>query len=215
MVPGLTVVMAVKQLDRAKSRLAHAGDRRALVLAMFEDTLDAVAAADVPRIVVVSPDPLILDRAGTRGAVARRELDRPGAGLNAALRHGAAQARDDVLYLQADLPALRSESLVAAIKAAQAHPASFVADRHRTGTALVYVARGTRFTPAFGPDSADAHRLAGAVELDPAQTRWPDLRCDVDTAVDLAACLRLGVGRRTSAVTQAAHADDGRRDRVR
>lgn len=226
MVPGLTAVLAVKQLDRAKSRLARADadERRRLVLAMFEDTLDAVTAAGVPRIVVVSPDPVVLDRTRERGGIARREQDGPGSalttaprqgGLNAALRYGAARARGDVLYLQADLPALRAESLGAAIDAARAHPASFVADRHRTGTALLYVRRGAEFTPEFGADSAAAHRRAGAVELDPEHARWPDLRCDVDTEADLAACLRLGAGRHTSAVVCVAHTDDGTRDRAR
>lgn len=218
MLPGLTAVLAVKQLDRAKSRLPHpdAAHRRALVLAMFEDTLDAVAAAGVGRIVVVSPDALVRQPAREHGALARHEGRGPG-GLNAALHHGAADAPGAVLYLQADLPAVRPESLRAAIDAAQGRSASFVADRHRTGTALLYVARGDGFAPAFGTASAAAHRAAGAAELDPAHTRWPDLRCDVDTEADLAAALRLGAGPRTVAVLRHARrvpSDDDTRDRV-
>lgn len=201
MVPGLTAVMAVKRLDRAKSRLSHtgAGGRQSLVLAMFHDTLAAVVAAGVARIVVVSPDPLIRARAAERGATTRVDPVLPGGpDLNAALTHGAAGAQGDVVYLQADLPSLRAETVSAAVETAQAHPVSFVADRHRTGTALLYVARGTPFTPRFGPDSADAHRRAGAVELDPGRTGWADLRCDVDTPDDLAACVTLGVGEATA-----------------
>ena len=109
-----------------------------------------------------------------------------------------------MVYLQADLPALRAESFGAALAAAAAHPASFVADRHRTGTALLTVRAGAGVVPAFGPDSAAAHRAAGAVELDPQLKSWPDLRCDVDTPGDLRIAADLGVGPRTRAVLSAA-----------
>ncbi|WP_344782245.1 2-phospho-L-lactate guanylyltransferase [Gordonia caeni] len=199
----ITVVLALKELQHAKSRLAAEpaalGDRAALVAAMFADTVDAVRAAGAQTIVVVSPDPQVHRTARALGALA---LDEPAgaSGLNAALRHGAAAATGGVVYLQADLPALRAETFGAALAAAAAYPAAFVADRHRTGTALLAVGAGIGVRPAFGPDSAAAHRAAGAVELDPQQRWWPDLRCDVDTPGDLRIASDLGVGPRTRAV---------------
>src|ERR1700746_866788 len=88
-----TVVMPVKVLAEAKSRLASlAGPRRAeLALALASDTVTAVlASAAVPRVIVISDD--------QGAAVGRAALgalvvpDEPRAGLNPALRHGARYA---------------------------------------------------------------------------------------------------------------------------
>ncbi|MCK0437994.1 2-phospho-L-lactate guanylyltransferase [Gordonia alkaliphila] len=205
---GVTVVLALKALRHAKSRLGDeyhpAADRERLVAAMFADTVDAVRSAGRHDVVVVSPDPQVRELTRSLGA---RAVDDPGGGLNAALARGAVGAGGTVVYLQADLPALRAESFAVAVAAAGRLPAAFVADRHGTGTALLTVAAGAAFTPAFGSDSAAAHRAAGAVELDPSGTRWPDLRCDVDTPDDLRAAIVLGVGRRTDAAMLVAQSD--------
>ncbi|GAA4746161.1 2-phospho-L-lactate guanylyltransferase [Gordonia alkaliphila] len=195
---GVTVVLALKALCHAKSRLGDEyhpdADRERLVAAMFTDTVAAVRSAGHHDVVVVSPDPQVRDLTRRLGA---RAVSEPGGGLNAALAHGAAGADGTVVYLQADLPALRAESFAEAVAAAGRLPVAFVADRHGTGTALLAVAAGVAFTPAFGTDSAAAHRAGGAVELDPSGTRWPDLGCDVDTPDDLRAAVALGVGPRT------------------
>lgn len=225
----VTVVLALKELRRAKSRLAgavgSAEQREQLVAAMFADTVVAAQQSGVERLVVVSPDPRVRALAAELGVHGLDEpaggaaAGAPARGLNAALRHGAAAARlagaRTVVYLQADLPALTPASLRAAIEAAGAHPAAFVADRPGDGTALLAVGPGSDFPPAFGADSAAAHRNAGAVELDPQRHRWPDLRCDVDTPEDLRAAAALGLGPRTAAVHGGTAVQDGARDRRR
>jgi len=198
----LAVVLAVKELAHAKSRLTGRDvpphERPALVAAMFADTVEAVRAAGPAVIAVVSPDPALRSRAAELGALI---VDDPGDGLNAALVAGAAAAYARlpiarVAFLQADLPALRTDSLVGALSAAAPHRAAFVADRDGTGTVLLTGAPG--LTPAFGAGSATAHRDSGAVELDRAARRWPDLRTDVDTVADLAQARRLGLGQHTA-----------------
>ncbi|WP_228461651.1 2-phospho-L-lactate guanylyltransferase [Gordonia spumicola] len=200
------VVLAVKALDDAKSRLrplprAH-DDRPTLVAAMLADTLDAVTAIGPRRVVVVSPDARVHEIAAGAGATAVDEpVDAPAGWtpLNAALARGAAATDASVIvYLQADLPALGPDSLRAALDAAASlddAPAAFVADRDGSGTAMLVAVRG--FAPLFGGGSARAHRAAGAVELDPDRLRWPDLRTDIDTPADLAAARSLGLGPRT------------------
>ncbi|MDR2280458.1 MAG: 2-phospho-L-lactate guanylyltransferase [Gordonia sp. (in: high G+C Gram-positive bacteria)] len=204
-----TVVLAVKALDDAKSRLrplppAH-DDRPALGIAMLTDTLSAVAAARPRRIVVVSPDVRVHAVASGFGAVT---VDEPTArpegwtALNAALAHGASEFAGPIAYLQADLPAMRAESLEEALDEASdalVHaPAAFVSDRAGTGTALLVA--GGSFRPLFGVDSAAAHRAAAAAELDPGHTLWSDLRTDIDTPEDLAAAREIGLGPATSAL---------------
>jgi 2-phospho-L-lactate/phosphoenolpyruvate guanylyltransferase len=114
-----TVLLPVKVLARAKSRLAVlAGERRReLALALASDTVAAVAACpEVARVVVVTSDPVAgpllaalgaiivadepdalsvsLGSLGTAGAAAPAVLGELGVqdALNAALRHGAAVA---------------------------------------------------------------------------------------------------------------------------
>jgi 2-phospho-L-lactate/phosphoenolpyruvate guanylyltransferase len=195
----LDLVVPVKRLDRAKSRLVGAadggvGDPRAhadLVVAIALDTVIAASAADgVRNVVVVTSDPMltaVLRAEGIR-CVAESEP-----GLNEAYRHGASMLGPHVGALQADLPALRSAELAAAIAAADGKRA-FVPDRQGTGTTLLIGAPDEPLDPRFGVGSAEAHRTSGAIEL---IGDWPSLRCDVDTEADLAVAAELGLGART------------------
>lgn len=145
-----TVLLPVKVLARAKSRLAVlAGDRRGeLALALASDTVAAVLACpEVARVVVVTSDPVAGPLLAGLGAVivadepAGRRPDggsphgkTPGAAagdtgpqdaLNAALRHGAGVAArrwpgTGLAALTADLPALSPGELAAALLRAAA-----------------------------------------------------------------------------------------------
>ena len=195
-----TAVIPVKPLDGAKSRLRGAvpdGWHVELALAMVRDTVAAVLACPAVRDVLVVTD----DPAATRAAAAlgsRVVPDRPGAGLNAALRFGAdviAGVTRPRAALAADLPALRPDELAAAL--ALAVRRSFVADADGTGTVLLAAPPGVALDPRFGADSAAAHTASGARALD---GDWPGLRHDVDTAADLWSAMTLGTGPHTSAL---------------
>ncbi len=202
--PGWSVVIPVKRLDAAKTRLRNAvpdvaHDR--LVLAICLDTVSAaVQCPAVARVVAVTDDPQAAGALHGLGALVI--ADEPGAGLNPAVVHGALTAarmapRAPVAVVSADLPALRPAELAAALKAAAAHRRSFVADAGGTGTTLLAVAAGDALNPAYGPRSRTAHAASGAVELD---GDWPSLRRDVDTAADLAAAQALGLGAHSAAL---------------
>lgn len=221
---AVDVVVPLKRLDQAKSRLAgaSAGSRahRELVLALLRDTLAAARAARrVRRLVVVTAEEHLARECAADGPGPEIVQD-PGGGLNAALRAAAAhlaapgpggsrRAVAAVAALQADLPALRAAELDDALAVAlalvaapaptappSAATAAFVADRQRTGTTLLVTAPDRVPDPRFGPGSAGAHAAAGAVALDGA---WPGLRADVDTPADLARARTLGCGPATSA----------------
>jgi 2-phospho-L-lactate guanylyltransferase len=197
-----SVIVPVKRPEVAKTRLADvAGPRRAeLARAFAADTITAaIQCAEVGEVVVVTDDAQAARDAADRGAVVVD--DAPEAGLNAALRHGAAAARQlrpgaPVAALSADLPALRSAELAAALRAAAAHPTSFVGDAAGIGTTLYAVTDPAMFEPMFGGRSRAAHRAGGAVEIDRTDIR--SVRRDVDTSVDLWDAIRLGVGVRTA-----------------
>ncbi|MGB5111361.1 MAG: 2-phospho-L-lactate guanylyltransferase [Mycobacterium sp.] len=195
--PEVGLLIAVKRLAVAKTRLApvlSASARESLVLAMLVDTVSAASAARaVSSITVVTPDP---DAAAAARELGARVLMDPTPDghhdpLNNALRAAeAASAAPNVVVLQGDLPALKSHELTEAIAVAQHQPRSFVSDRHGIGTSALF-AFGAPLDPRFGLESTRRHTDSGAVEL---IGNWPGLRCDIDTPDDLAAALRLGLG---------------------
>ncbi|WP_163547076.1 2-phospho-L-lactate guanylyltransferase [Candidatus Frankia nodulisporulans] len=210
-----TVLLPLKNLDRAKSRLQRS-DRRRLALAMALDTVTAVLALAPDRVgavVVVSGDRTV-DETLTRapGADARLLIvaDRPDRGLNPALRHGDQHARQrwpdrPVAAMSADLPALRPTELHHALSVAAGHPRAVLADTSGTGTVLLTALPGVALVPLFGADSHAAHRRSGAVDLTVTLgAAVPGLRRDVDTTTDLAEARVLGVGRHTRAALHAA-----------
>jgi 2-phospho-L-lactate guanylyltransferase len=203
------LLVPVKPLARAKTRLlgtADGGngtpqDHARLVLALIRDTIAAATrAATVHRVVAICSDPLVCAALARDGVAALR--DEPDAGLNPALRYGAARLRaasptGAVGVLPADLPALRPEELDGAIRAGLATGVrAFCTDRTGTGTTLLLAPSPWPLAPRFGTGSAARHRAGGAREL---PGGWPGLRCDVDTVADLAVARELGLGRFTRA----------------
>jgi 2-phospho-L-lactate guanylyltransferase len=191
----------VKHLSLAKSRLASYGDsrRQALALAFAADVV--LAALEVAQVLVVTDD----ERAGPVLAAlgAWVVADDPDAGLNPALIHGAELLRSHdpdmgVATLSADLPALRSDDLSAALELVPPGGRGFVADVAGTGTTLLAASVGAILLPAYGPGSRAGHLASGAVELAAA----PGLRRDVDTPEDLEAAALLGLGPHTAVAVQ-------------
>ncbi|HEU4362118.1 MAG TPA: 2-phospho-L-lactate guanylyltransferase [Mycobacterium sp.] len=204
----IALIIAVKRLAVAKTRLAPAfpaRTRESVVLAMMIDTIaTASAVGQLHSITVVTAD----DAAATAAAELGADVlaDPTPAGHRDPLNYAICAAEravtdpvGNVVALQGDLPALQSQELAEAIVAARSYQRSFVADRHGTGTVALF-AFGTALDPRFGPNSAAQHRHSGAVELTGA---WPGLRCDIDTPDDLAVARQLGVGAATArAITQ-------------
>jgi len=227
---GWTVLLPVKVLAQAKSRLAQlAGDRRhELALALACDTVSAVLGCpEVARVIVVTSDPvagprllslgarvipearpLARDRANGAAAANPDGSQRP---LNAALLRGATVARrrwpwTGLAALTADLPALRPAELAVALRAAsETGGAAFVPDAAGVGTTMYAVVGGAQFRPMYGGASRARHAAGGAAEL--ALDGIAGLRQDVDTPDDLRAAVALGVGPRTAEVAAELLAD--------
>nr|WP_225448367.1 2-phospho-L-lactate guanylyltransferase [Streptacidiphilus sp. P02-A3a] len=203
--PPWTLVLPLKPLALAKSRLASATGplRPGLALAFAVDTATAaLRCAEVGRLLVVTDDPLAAAELAALGALV--VPDEPGAGLNAALRHGAEVARarhgaTAVAAMSADLPALRPLELGRVLRAAAGHPRAFLADTQGVGTTLLTAGPGVALAPAFGGASRLRHAAAGARELTLPDV--PSLRRDVDTPQDLRVALGLGTGPRTTALS--------------
>ncbi len=189
-------VVPVRALEGSKSRLGgqlDAEEREALVTALLARTIRA--ARDAPSlsgVLVVSPDPGVLNAAVAEGADA---LEQSGVGLNGALQDGRAWAvargATALLVLPADLPfvsAAEVESLLQRSAEGARDGEALVAlvpDRHGDGTNALLVAPPTVIPFSFGPGSRRQHaaaaRHAGArlVEIE------GPLTVDLDTADDL------------------------------
>ncbi|MFF3320978.1 2-phospho-L-lactate guanylyltransferase [Streptomyces sp. NPDC002889] len=210
-----SLIVPLKPLARAKSRLAGAADaglRPHLALAFAQDTVAAALACPAVRdVAVVTDDPAAAASLAALGA--RIVPDAPASGLNAALVHGAdsvraLRARAPVAALNADLPALRPTELARVLVAASVFNRAFLADATGIGTTLLCAAPGVELRPAFGGPSRRRHLMSGAAEI--LLEGVDSVRQDVDTADDLTAALSLGVGSHTAGRWAEAHALDGR-----
>ncbi len=195
-----SVVIPVKRLPEAKSRLALSRESRAaLALAFASDTVAAAAASPlVAAVFAVTADEAVSQRLNALGARILPD-DAPG-GLNAAVESGRLHALADdprrrVAALTADLPGLRTADLTEAL-ATVPQGRAFVADAPGSGTTLLLSDSGGTLAARFGPNSRHAHERSGAVLLSDA---GQSLRRDVDTVEDLADAVRLGVGEHTAA----------------
>ncbi|MCT1712735.1 2-phospho-L-lactate guanylyltransferase [Dietzia cinnamea] len=218
---GWTIVVPVKALDRAKSRLDPAlpsAGRKALVLAMATDVLrSCLAAPGVGRVRVVSAaDPLVRDLAARVGAEFVPEPSLPRSHvdpLNAALTAALAGVPGPVGVVAADLPELRPHHLARILASAERHPHSTVADHRGAGTTMAFWtgAPDSRVC-RFGPDSAARFRAGGAVTVGVAADLAAASR-DVDIPADLATLSARDVGAATAGALRdpstrhATHAD--------
>ncbi len=200
------VVVAVKDLSRAKTRLAEslsASDRTDLVVAMLRDTLsvlvgarDTADPARITDVTVVTPDPVVASIAAECGVghlpdPARRAIGE--SGLNAALTDaeralGTAGGAIDVVALQADLPALRTAELLDALGQARRGGRSIVVDHTGTGTSALFACGpSTRLDPSsaptpHGPTSRRGRGYSTGPGQDCAKTSTPSTTCSPQPA---------------------------------
>ncbi|HZA71692.1 MAG TPA: 2-phospho-L-lactate guanylyltransferase [Propionibacteriaceae bacterium] len=213
--PRAAAVVALKPSEYAKSRLDLPTPlRQRLAWTMALDTLRALAPA-LSRVVVVSGQPALASRLARAGVSAEVVSEPAQPGINAALNHGADRLRADgaatVLACVGDLPALRAASVARVLQVSRAFPRAFLADASGVGTTML-VAHDAKLAPDFSGRSAARHRAGGAVPLTEEVLGSPlaDARCDVDTEIDLATAIGLGVGIDTAALVDPAEGRLGR-----
>jgi 2-phospho-L-lactate guanylyltransferase len=193
----IVAIVPVRSLSGAKSRLGEpldAEERADLVLALLRRTVaEALAAARLAGVLVVSKDPDLLRTARAMGAKSLlQETDGLNEGLAEALVAAAAGA-SAVMVLPADLPGVSASAIdrladaaeTASISAPEKPVVALVPDRHGSGTNALLLAPPGAIGFSFGEGSRAAHaaaaQVAGAtyVELD------GPLSFDLDTPEDL------------------------------
>lgn len=187
-------VIPVQRLATAKSRLATRltpAERQALVLALLDHELRALREARrVDHILVVSPDPDLLDYARARGA---EGLPQAGDGLNAglrlaqaaALRHGA----ETLVIILGDLPLVTGpeiDALLGLLPPAPEPGIVLAPDRHGLGTNVAALRPPNALDPAFGAASFRRHQAAAQQQgITPREFHAPGTGFDIDTPTDL------------------------------
>jgi 2-phospho-L-lactate guanylyltransferase len=179
------VLIPVKRLDGAKSRLAEALDpaeRADLVRELLEHVLTVVKEADVGPITIVSAEPLELD------GIPR--FDDRGLPWNEALAAAITEVVEEpvVTVVAADLPRVTAGE-VRALVMATPECGIAIARAHDGGTNAVSMRPPGKVTTHFGePGSAEVHeRAAWLAGGDAHVLDCPGLAFDVDTPEDLAA----------------------------
>ncbi len=192
-----TAIVPVKRFVEAKRRLATGIDderRQALVAAMLEDTLEAIAAArSIERTIVVTGDP----RAQEMVAASPAEVlpDPADEGHVTAALAGIARAEVDgaecVVLLPGDCPLLDPKELDRLLTGVPSSYVAIVPDRHGSGTNALVLAPPGAIEPAFGEGSRDRHVAAAREAGVPfAVEELPSLALDLDTPADLIALTR-------------------------
>jgi 2-phospho-L-lactate guanylyltransferase len=192
----LVAIIPVRTLEGSKSRLGgslDAEERQDLVRLLLERTiLAARLVPEIASVLVVSPDPVILELAVAQGAEA---LQQHGEGLNEgldeAVGHATAAGATAVLVLAADLPSISATSIGEIVATAGAAATTnraivvVVPDRHGRGTNALLLSPPHAIRFAFGVDSRIAHEAAArAVDALSLEVDGP-LSLDLDLPEDL------------------------------
>jgi 2-phospho-L-lactate/phosphoenolpyruvate guanylyltransferase len=192
-----TAIVPVKRFPEAKQRLTPGIDeerRIALVAAMLEDVLEAIAAArTIERTIVVSGDPVAQEIAAS--ASAEVVPDPADEGHVEAALAGIARAEVEgaecVVLLPGDCPLLDPRELDRLLTGVPDPYVAIVPDRHGEGTNALVLTPPTAIRPAFGEGSRARHVAAAREAGVPfAVEELASLALDLDTPADLVALTR-------------------------
>lgn len=184
----LRFVLPVRSLTAGKSRLQMAEPSTPeLITAMLADSIAAALGSALGEVVVATADRNVADVVTALGA----EVWMTDSGLNGAIREARGPGRCAALL--PDVPAATSAEIRRVLSE---HERGFVPDRAGTGTTMAF---DQALEPRFGPGSAARFEAAGLTRVD---MPGSGLSIDVDTAADLAAARRAGLGEHTLRLLQ-------------
>jgi len=198
------VLVPVKRLDRAKSRLSphlDSAERAMLASAMLRDVFDAIGGASDPvGILVITGDPDAAALARDAGAIV---LDDPHeTGTNDAVRQGIAwlssRGVDGVAVIPGDIPFVTAGELEAVFSAMRSDDLVVVPATRDGGTNVLAMSPPDLIAPSFGSGSFAKHREnAAATGITPSVLILEGAGHDIDVAGDLVLSAVPDGGRRT------------------
>jgi 2-phospho-L-lactate guanylyltransferase len=192
---GVWAVVPVKELDRAKERLAPElppERRRALMLAMLEDVLAALAATPgLGGLAVVTVDAAARRLAARYGAhiIEIGARDGHSGAVAAAARLLVAEGCPGMLTVPGDIPLVTPAEIAQLVAAHRPAPAFTIApSRDERGSNAIICSPPDAVPLRFGEDSFFPHlQAAEKCGIRPTVLRLSGIALDVDTPEDLAA----------------------------
>ena len=205
---GVWAVVPVKELDRAKERLAPVlppERRRALMLAMLDDVLTALAATPgLGGLAVVTVDAAARRLAAHFSAriIEIGARDGHSGAVAAAASLLAAEGCPGMLTVPGDIPLVTPAEIAQLLAAHRPAPAfTIVPSRDEQGSNAIICSPPEAVPLRFGEDSFFPHlRTAEACGIRPTVMRLPGIALDLDTPEDLVAFARLPSPTRARAV---------------
>ena len=203
-------VVPVKELVRAKERLVPVLSperRQALMMAMLEDVLTALAATpDLGGLAVVTLDieaRRLATRYGARIIEIGARNGHTGA-VTAAARLLTAEGCPGMLTVPGDIPLVTPAEITQLLAAHRAAPAFTIApSRDEQGSNAIVCSPPDAVPLRFGENSFFPHlRLAEAMGIQPTVLRLPGIALDIDTPEDLAAFASIASRTRTRALPE-------------
>jgi 2-phospho-L-lactate/phosphoenolpyruvate guanylyltransferase len=157
-------LIPVKSLNEAKSRLADSlthEQRKTLVLEMLHHVITTLLVSNVlAGVTVVSPDPLVLEKAEAWGAHAQLEEEHGhNPALHAAAMRELAAGATALLTLSADLPLLHPHDIQGMIEQSQLYDVVLAPSWDGTGTNGLLVRPPLALPYVFGPGSLQSYLL--------------------------------------------------------
>jgi 2-phospho-L-lactate/phosphoenolpyruvate guanylyltransferase len=182
------IVLPVKSLDDAKSRLAPVLaplERAALTLAMLEDVIDATVLLPGWETWVISPDESVLEVASRRGVTPLVEERPPlAAAIHQAEDEALARGASALAVLLPDTPLVTPAALTRAVHTLG--PVVVAPARDETGTNLLLRRPPTAIASNFGRDSYRRHMEAAAQgDVPIAVVEHAELGFDLDVPDDI------------------------------
>jgi len=185
-------VVPVKEQGGAKQRLSGflpPEQRRALAAAMLEDVLDALAAAPLAGICLVTLDPFataIARRIGARVLTEGAQDGHTGAVL-AGARVLIAERHATMLTVPGDIPRITAEEVSRLIAVHRAAPSFTIAPAHdELGSNAILMSPPDSVRLRFGEDSYFPHLAAArAAGIEPTVVKLPGIGMDIDHPADL------------------------------
>lgn len=193
--PRLVVAVPVKDLTHAKQRLMSvlsADERGELARAMLRDVLQALAAADLDGVWVITRDPAAAAIARSLGAEPVTEAENRGHTAAVALAQAEATRRGARVFLTVpgDVPCVTADELRQIVNGVRDGAPVFVPSRSGFGTNGVALAPPDAMPLTFGEPSFARHlETARERGLTPRVLTLPGLGLDVDAPEDLTALL--------------------------
>jgi 2-phospho-L-lactate guanylyltransferase len=205
---GLWAAVPVKELDRAKQRLAPSLSpraRRELMLAMIEDVFAALAGVSgLAGLLVVTVDPaarLLAERYVARCSERGARDGHTGA-VAAAARLLAREGCDGMLTVPGDIPLMTPEEIARLIAVHRPAPSFTIAPSHDERGSNAIICSPPQAVPLrFGEDSFFPHLAAAEARgIRPTVLRLPGIARDIDNPEDVARLARLGRHTRAGAL---------------